>query len=241
MRGPRQGTLAGYRYRPPSPELLERYREIFARTSPLPVRAGKRIFDQAVSLAALVLTSPLWLLILLAMRVDGAVHPEHRGPLLAPYISATRGRKFLKYKFRVMTVAGMPGRLLRRHDYRLYPSEHEPANLTCVGRLLKKFYLDELPQAWNILRGEMSLVGPRALAWHHYQVGLQQGHVVRRLMTAGLFSETHVRKSTPEFPDATYEYDYAEKCARLPALGLLKCDLLTIARGFGMVSEGRGL
>jgi lipopolysaccharide/colanic/teichoic acid biosynthesis glycosyltransferase len=238
---PRKGDRVGYRYRPPTPELRQRYRDIFASSEPLPMRRAVTFVDRAISILALVLSAPLWPVLVIANAVEGWLHPHHRGPLFAPYISASRGRKFLKYKLRVMAVAGVPRRLLRRCDYRFYPSENEPGNLTCAGRLLKKFYLDELPQAWNIFRGEMSMVGPRALAWHHYQLGLGEGHVIRRRMLAGIFSETHVRKSSPDFPDSTYEYDYAERYVGMTTLALLGYNLRTVLRGIFMVAEGRGL
>jgi len=111
---------------------------------------GKRWFDIVFSLVALLLTTPLLLLAALAIRW------ESPGPILFRQERVGRdGRRFFLYKLRTMidgaeALSG-PGLCAGLDDPRL----------TRVGRFLRRTCLDELPQFWNVLRGEMSVVGPR--------------------------------------------------------------------------------
>ena len=108
----------------------------------------KRTFDLLCSLLLFVLTLPLMLLIALAVKIcDG-------GPVFFKQERLTKGGKtFLLYKFRSMRVASEeePYCLTRKKDERVTP----------VGRVIRNLHLDELPQILNVLKGDMSLVGPR--------------------------------------------------------------------------------
>ena len=113
----------------------------------------KRPFDLTVIAAALLLLSPVWLVLGVAIAL--AIRIEDRGPVLYRQTRLGRnGRVFRIAKFRTMVVGAEertgPVRAARRD-----------ARVTAVGRLLRRFHLDELPQVVNILKGEMSLVGPR--------------------------------------------------------------------------------
>jgi lipopolysaccharide/colanic/teichoic acid biosynthesis glycosyltransferase len=109
---------------------------------------GKRVFDITVSAASLIVCSPLLLTVALLVRWQ----------LGAPVLfrqqrAGLRGRPFMLLKFRTMTDA-------RGADGSLLP---DGMRLTSFGRALRRSSADELPELWNVLRGEMSLVGPRPL------------------------------------------------------------------------------
>jgi len=119
----------------------------------------KRWVDILGSGCALVLCSPLLLLIALAIRLDSP------GPIL--YRSqrvGKKGRQFTCYKCRTMVNNAELLRAslqnLNGRDRVLFKIANDP-RVTRLGRLLRKYSLDELPQLWNVLKGEMSLVGPR--------------------------------------------------------------------------------
>lgn len=112
-------------------------------------KALKRVFDILCSALGLVVTSPLFLVVCwFIRREDGgpAIFRQER--------IGYGGRPFMLYKFRSMTVMseadGRPA-LCQKNDKRL----------TRIGRFLREHHLDELPQLWNVLRGDMSFVGPR--------------------------------------------------------------------------------
>ena len=125
----------------------------------------KRSMDVVVSATALVLGSPLFALIALAIKLDS------RGPV---FFRQTRmgaaGRTFEIFKFRTMTADADERKAEFAHlnahaisgDGRMFKISGDP-RVTRVGRFLRRFSLDELPQLLNVLRGEMSLVGPRPL------------------------------------------------------------------------------
>ena len=119
----------------------------------------KRVLDIVLSLAALVVTLPVLTAIVLAVKLDSP------GPAL--YVSeriGKRGRVFPCFKFRTMVrdAEGMKQALaaMNERDGILFKCSNDP-RVTRLGRFLRKYSLDELPQFLNVLRGEMSLVGPR--------------------------------------------------------------------------------
>ena len=111
-------------------------------------RVGKRIVDLVLTIPMCIVASPFMLLIAILIKAyDG-------GPVLYRQRRLTLdGREFMIYKFRSMCVDSEKGgaRLARKNDSRITP----------VGKVLRNLHLDELPQVLNILKGEMSLVGPR--------------------------------------------------------------------------------
>ena len=110
-------------------------------------RYGKRGLDIAVALIGLVVSLPLWLLIAPAVKIASP------GPVLySQQRVGLRGRPFKLYKFRTMPVDA---------DAVLVWGESERKTVSTVGRMLRRSGLDELPQLINILKGDMSLVGPR--------------------------------------------------------------------------------
>lgn len=122
-------------------------------------KAGKRALDIAAVVFAGVLLSPVFLLLALAVRLDS------RGPIL--YRSrrvGEGGRIFAFYKFRSMVTGADAIRDQLQHmnevDGPVFKISHDP-RITRVGVFLRRTSLDELPQLWNILIGDMTLVGPR--------------------------------------------------------------------------------
>ena len=132
-------------------------------------QVDKRLLDLLITVPLLVLIAPMWALIAIAIRLDS------RGPVLLRQVRIGKnGQPFVCYKFRSM-YADCDDAPHRRYVEELIkngtPSEvsggkqhfklRSDPRITRVGRILRKTSLDELPQFLNVLRGEMSLVGPR--------------------------------------------------------------------------------
>ena len=119
----------------------------------------KRLIDWLASAVLLLLLSPLMLLIAVCIRLDSP------GPVLfRQWRAGYQGQLFQIYKFRSMQAdAEARHHEVMRDKIGLSKLEHDP-RVTCIGCWLRKLSLDELPQLMNILRGEMSLVGPRPWA-----------------------------------------------------------------------------
>ncbi len=136
------------------PRQVQAYYRLFQElhgTAAGPPPLSKRLLDVGLSSLGLLSSAPVWLLAALAIKL------EDGGPVLHAQQRVGRGgRPFRSWKFRSMKEEADRGGEARQ------ASEHDP-RVTRVGRLLRKTALDELPQLWNILRGDMSFVGPRAL------------------------------------------------------------------------------
>lgn len=110
----------------------------------------KRLSDLIISILAISLLFPLFLVIILAIRLSG------KGPAVFKQQRAGKnGRPFIFYKFRTMKNDADP--------FGTSPKSANDPRLTKIGKFLREFSLDELPQLFNILKGDMSVVGPRPL------------------------------------------------------------------------------
>jgi lipopolysaccharide/colanic/teichoic acid biosynthesis glycosyltransferase len=122
-------------------------------------RVLKATWERSAAALALVLLSPLLLVLVVAIRLDSA------GPALFRQVRVGRGgRTFRLYKLRTMSTDASARLALLRPDNEadgpLFKLRADP-RITRVGATLRRYSLDELPQLWNVVRGEMALVGPR--------------------------------------------------------------------------------
>jgi lipopolysaccharide/colanic/teichoic acid biosynthesis glycosyltransferase len=143
----------------------------------------KRGFDLLVSALVLVIGLPLWL------GIAAAVKLSSRGPVLFRDRRVGLGeREFGMLKFRTMRAdaAGQQAELEASNeaDGPLFKIREDP-RVTTIGAILRRLSLDEIPQLWNVLRGEMSLVGPRPLPLRDYE-RLEGWHRKRYLVLPGV-------------------------------------------------------
>ena len=117
-------------------------------------RVAKRIMDVVISAIVLLILAPLMLLIAAAIKL------EDGGPVFFRQKRLTRnGVEFDILKFRSMVVDA------EKYAGAVLATDNDP-RITKVGRIMRPFGLDELPQLWNILRGDMSVIGPRPALWN---------------------------------------------------------------------------
>ncbi|OZV78491.1 polyprenyl glycosylphosphotransferase [Micromonospora echinospora] len=192
----------------------------------------KGLVDRSISLFALALLGPLLALIALAIRLDS------RGPVLFRQVRVGQGgREFGVFKFRTMVVnadamlAGLTAR--NETDGLLFKMRDDP-RVTRVGRLLRKWSLDELPQLANVLIGHMSLVGPRPPL--PSEVARYDGDVARRLLVkpgmTGLWQVSG--RSDLSWEDGIrLDLYYVENWS-------LAADLTILWKTFGAVINSRG-
>jgi len=119
----------------------------------------KRIIDFILSSLGLILLSPVFLILIIAIKIDS------RGPVLFKQkrIGGVRKSHFYILKFRTM-------RIDTPQDTPTHLLENPEQWITSVGKFLRKTSLDELPQIINILKGEMSIIGPRPALWNQYDL-----------------------------------------------------------------------
>ena len=132
-------------------------------------RFVKRIMDIFVGALALVFFLPLMVLTAIAIKLDGP------GPVIFRQSrKGFNGKEFVIFKFRTMTV--------QENGPAVVQATRDDARVTPIGRLLRSASIDELPQILNVLRGEMSLIGPRphALAHDNYFESILSDYAFRR-------------------------------------------------------------
>jgi lipopolysaccharide/colanic/teichoic acid biosynthesis glycosyltransferase len=186
--------------------------------------SGKRLFDLVSAAAGLVATSPLLALSMLAVKL------EDRGPVLYRQTRVGKdGADFELLKLRTMVVGA------ERLGAGWAVNEGDP-RITRAGRVLRKLSLDELPQLWNVVRGEMSIVGPRPTL--RYQVDRYDERQQHRLdVNPGItgWAQIHGRASLPWAERIELDLWYVEH--RRPLLDL-KILLRTPLALFGGTYKG---
>ena len=190
----------------------------------------KRLIDIVMSLGGIVCLSWLYLILIVAIRLDSP------GPILFRQKRVgKKKRHFQILKFRTMrtdTPHDMPTHLLQDPDQ----------FITRTGRFLRKTSLDELPQLWNILKGDMSVVGPRPALWNQFDLIEERDKYGANDIRPGLtgWAQTHGRDELEIEEKAKLDGYYAEHLS----FGLdLKCFLRTIGavlRSDGVVEGGTG-
>jgi len=190
----------------------------------------KRSFDLAVASVAVLVTFPIWLLITVTIRISSP------GPALFRQPRVTRGgRVFTMYKFRTMRLDG-DGVINERGMDRTQPFFKVPDDprLTAVGRILRRASLDELPQLLNVLKGDMSLVGPRPLPAEQVAANLELLEP-RHEMPAGVTGwwQIHGRSDLTLEEALRHDFFYIENWS-------LTLDLYILSRTLGAVIAGKG-
>lgn len=192
----------------------------------------KRVFDVVFSSATLIALSPLLLVIAIAIKLDSC------GPVF--YVSdriGKKGRVFRCIKFRTMVDDAEKQRAklmhLNERDGVLFKISNDP-RITRLGRFLRKYSLDELPQFFNVFCGDMSIVGPRpplGSEVHKYKLG----HLRRLDVTPGITGLWQVQaRQNPSFDSyVSLDVTYIENWS-------LWLDLMIILRTMGVILAGTG-
>ena len=198
--------------------------------------AAKRAFDVAISASLLVALAPVWAVVLGAVGLDMLRCPRDRGRVLYRERRISRGRSFDLLKLRTLRES-----VLVEAEGHVRPFEADAANLTWAGRrVLKPLYLDELPQLVNVLRGEMSLVGPRPWPPELVERQLERGVDYRLRVTAGWTGPAQVSKGL----DIQYENldrAYVELLETRPARVVVLHDLHILRRTVATLLRRDGL
>lgn len=200
------------------------------RMSPLQ-EVQKRLLDVIFAVPTFIALIPVYIVIGLLVSVTSP------GPILfVQERIGVDGRKFRFLKFRTMVEGAHLQRLdvLGRPDEDMVERYKNDPRVTRVGRVLRRFSLDELPQIWHVITGEMSIVGPRPMLEEELEQ-LESAHERRRLFKPGLTGLWQIsgRKETTFDERMQIDLRYIDEWT----VGL---DLVIIARTFGVVLSGKG-
>lgn len=184
---------------------------------------AKRIIDLAVSALVLIVLSPFIIIFGLAIKMDS------QGPIIFKQKRVgLRGREFSFYKFRTMRIDA--------DKYARSPNDPNDSRITQVGRWLRRTSLDELPQLFNVLRGDMSLVGPRPEMPFIVKT-YSPLHALRLEAKPGITGVWQISAVRGEPIHANIEYDlfYLENRSLLLDFAVLVKTALSVIRGIGAV------
>jgi lipopolysaccharide/colanic/teichoic acid biosynthesis glycosyltransferase len=207
----------------------------------VPYPFPKRLADKGVSGALVVLLMPVFVLALAAIGLDKLLVRRDRGSWLYRETRISRGHEFDLLKFRTLRRDVLDQAKGAEAHARLL--EADSGNLTWTGRrILKPWYLDELPQLFNVLRGDMSLVGPRPWPPSMVRDQVAAGQDYRNRVVAGWTGPAQVQKGVTE-PAGYTELDlgYVEACRTWSAARLLRYDLGILGRTVKVMAKGEGL
>jgi lipopolysaccharide/colanic/teichoic acid biosynthesis glycosyltransferase len=180
----------------------------------------KRLFDFFLAAIGIIFFSPIALISALMIKIE-----DGGPPLYVQERWGKGGKKFKAYKFRTMTPDA-------DKKFGLRPAQENDVRVTQVGRFLRATAMDELPQLINILKGDMSFVGPRALAVRELDPsmpGFLQRHQIRPGLTGP--AQIHAPRSVSLKEKFDYDFSYIETRTFLGDLGLLSASLWITARG----------
>jgi lipopolysaccharide/colanic/teichoic acid biosynthesis glycosyltransferase len=201
---------------------------------------AKRVEDKVVAAGLALALAPFFALAYGAMAVGSVRRPGDRGPWLYRERRISRGREFDLLKLRTLredVVDAMPAGAHARQF------EGDETNLTWAGRrVLKPWYLDELPQLLNVLRGDMSLVGPRPWPPPMVAKQVETGLTYRNDVVAGWTGPAQVQKGVAETAGyAELDLDYVSTLRAGPALAIVRRDLGILWRTVTVIARGEGL
>ncbi len=181
----------------------------------------KRVIDINLSIVGIISFSPIWLLSILLIKLESPGHIIIRQTRIGLH-----SKPFTLYKFRTMRSEALL--------YEKSPSQEDDSRVTRLGKILRRYSIDEIPQFINILKGDMSLVGPRP-ELPFIVAGYNEEQRQRLKVKPGLTGLWQIsgRKDIPLQDNLEYDYRYVREQS-------LKLDLMILFKTIPAVISGRG-
>lgn len=190
----------------------------------------KRVIDVVLSLLGLIILSPIFLIIIIAIKLDS------KGPILFKQKRVGKDKELFNiYKFRTMktnTPNDAPTHLLENPDF----------YITRVGKFLRKTSLDELPQLINILKGEMSIIGPRPALWNQYDLIEERDTYAANDIHPGLtgWAQINGRDELPIQKKAALDGEYVREVSFFFDVKCFIGTIINVVNKDGVVEGGTG-
>lgn len=191
----------------------------------------KRGLGFILSLIGIIVLSPVFLLVVVAIKI------ESKGPIIFVQKRVGKGKNhFNIYKFRTMKVdtpKEMPTHLLENPDY----------FITRVGKILRKTSLDELPQLFNILKGDMAVIGPRPALWNQYDLIEERDKYGANDIHPGLtgWAQINGRDELEISVKAKLDGFYTEKLSLLMDIRCFIGTIISVFKSEGVVEGNQSL
>lgn len=192
------------------------------------IRVFKRLIDFCLALVGLIILSPVFLILSLLIKFDS------KGPVFFKQKRIGKNKKkFSIYKFRTMKIDApndAPTHLLENPDF----------FITKIGKYLRKTSLDELPQIINILKGEMSIIGPRPALWNQYDLIAERDNYGANDIPAGItgWAQINGRDELSIEEKAKLDGEYVENISLIMDIKCFYSTILSVVKSDGIV-EGK--
>lgn len=188
----------------------------------------KRFLDFVLSLTGLIVISPFFLLVAILIKTDS------KGPVFFKQKRVGKNKKlFLMYKFRTM-------RIDTPHDTPTHLLENPDSYITKIGRFLRKSSLDELPQLLNIIKGDMSIVGPRPALWNQFDLIEERDKYNANSIRPGLtgWAQINGRDELEIDVKAKFDGEYIENMSLMFDIKCIIKTALKVVKHDGVVEGG---
>lgn len=201
----------------------------------------KRFLDIALSSLILVITSPFTLVMLLFLFIEHVLRLYPTAPLFYSETRISAGIEFKLYKFNIFKQRVLDE--YRETNTFIHTKNLENSgDILIVGRLLRQIYMDELPQFINVLKGDMSVVGPRPVNPKVRDTKTQQeGFAVVTYLKAGITGNFQCYKDVKGNSSMKLDHDYYEHLRTNGAMGVLWFDMKILYRTVKFVLRAKGV
>ena len=202
---------------------------------------SKRLFDIIFSIVFLIITLPISILILAAIFIEHIGRGHWRFPLFYCEERISQEKKFNLIKFNIFTPEIFYKVKASEKIVNIKEIERDRKNLIFIGKIIQRVYFDELPQLFNILKGDLSFVGPRPVNPEIYQELLARGVKTKFLVRAGLTGPYQAHKGEPGVNQDKLDRGYINFCFNNPGWRIVFFDIKIILRTFLIIFRAQGI
>lgn len=200
----------------------------------------KRAFDIVFSLFLLVVTAPVFATITLLILVEQIAIPASRGSVLYRETRVSQGKPFSFLKFRTFKKSVLDTTRREKGIVHTKDLEKDRENFTLCGWFLNKVYMDELPQLVNILKGDMTFVGPRPTNPNRDAELTRLGCNSKWIMKCGLTGPYQAGKGTVRPSDYDMDMEYIDFVKRHSGWAVLRKDVSVLCQTIHTVLRAQG-
>jgi len=206
---------------------------------PLPIIWQKRLFDVLAAAFFILLTSPLFILFTVLIVIEHTLRGRPFDPLFYRDTRISGGKKFHLCKFNIFDQRVIDK--FRKDGVFIHTKHLEwHGQLIWVGKVLRQIYLDELPQLFNVLKGDMSLVGPRPVNLEVYANMCEKGVPPIAIILGGTTGNYQSRKDTKGVSAAVLEEEYLLQYQR-GGWRIVFIDIRTVLRTLKVLLRAEGV
>lgn len=200
----------------------------------------KRLFDISVSLFFIIISLPFTFFILLWILLEQVFFSGSRGPLFYSELRVSKGKAFKFYKWRIFKTSALKRAMQEDGYVETAKVQSDKNNLTFYGRFLKRIYMDEMPQLWNILKGDMTWVGPRPTNLKNSRAYKETGNFIREIIVCGLTGPFQCEKGHG-FDQVKCDTDYVKFVQTHSGWQVVLKDVEVLLKTIKVIFEARGI